>query len=188
MKLYIKYMVSRRCIMMVKEVLRKMELHFIVVDLGEVEIMEDLTPDQLESLKSALLESGLELMDDKKAILIERIKNVIIEMIHNDAEPLLMNYSDYISEKVNHDYTYLSNIFSEVKGTTIQHFIIMHKIERIKELIIYDELNMTEIAFKMNYSSAAHLSNQFKKITGLTPSHFKLLKDKRRTPIEDIGN
>ena len=173
---------------MVQEVLRKMELHFIVVDLGEVEIMEDLTPDQLESLKSALLESGLELMDDKKAILIERIKNVIIEMIHNDAEPLLMNYSDYISEKVNHDYTYLSNIFSEVKGTTIQHIIIRHKIERIKELIIYDELNMTEIAFKMNYSSAAHLSNQFKKITGLTPSHFKLLKDKRRTPIEDIGN
>lgn len=188
MKFFIKYMVSRRCIMIVKEILREMELHFIVVDLGVIETMEDLTPEQIETFKNALYESGLELMDDKKAILIESIQNVIVEMIYNDEELSNMNYSDYISEKLNHNYTYLSNVFSEVKGTTIQHFIIMHKIEHIKELIIYGELNMTEISYKMNYSSVAHMSNQFKKITGLTPSHFKLLKNKRRTPIEDIGN
>lgn len=188
MKLYIKYMVSRRCIMIVKEILREMDLHFIMVDLGVVEIMEELTPVQLEELNNALQESGLELMDDKRAILIESIQSVIIEMIHNEKDLTSINYSEYISEKLNHNYTYLSNIFSEVKGTTIQQFIILHKIEHIKELIMYDELNMTEISYKMNYSSVAHMSNQFKKITGLTPSHFKLLKDKRRTPIEDIGN
>ena len=186
MKLYIKYMVSVRCKMMVKEELKKLGLHFIVVDLGEVEIMEDLSPEQREELRLALLRSGLELMDDRKAVLIEKVKNLIIEMVHYADELPKVNYSDYIAEKLNHDYTYLSNIFSEVKGITIQQFIIVHKIERIKELIIYDELNITEIAWKMNYSSVAHLSNQFKKVTGLTPSHFKQLKDKRRTPIEDI--
>ena len=186
MKLYIKYMVSVRCKMMVKDELKKLGLHFIVVDLGEVEIMEDLLPEQREELRLALLRSGLELMDDRKAVLIEKVKNLIIEMVHYADELPKVNYSDYIAEKLNHDYTYLSNIFSEVKGITIQQFIIVHKIERIKELIIYDELNITEIAWKMNYSSVAHLSNQFKKVTGLTPSHFKQLKDKRRTPIEDI--
>ena len=186
MKLYIKYMVSVRCKMMVKDELKKLGLHFIVVDLGEVEIMEDLSPEQREELRLALLRSGLELMDDRKAVLIEKVKNLIIEMVHYADELPKVNYSDYIAEKLNHDYTYLSNIFSEVKGITIQQFIIVHKIERIKELIIYDELNITEIAWKMNYSSVAHLSNQFKKVTGLTPSHFKQLKDKRRTPIEDI--
>jgi AraC-like DNA-binding protein len=135
-----------------------------------------------------LLHSGLELMDDKRAILIEKIKNVIVEMIHYSDGQATVNYSDYISEKLHHDYTYLSNVFSEVKGITIQQFILLHKIERVKELIIYGELNMTEIAWKMNYSSVAHLSNQFKKITGLTPSHFKKMKNKRRSPIEEIGN
>jgi AraC-like DNA-binding protein len=188
MKLFIKYMVSTRCKMVVKEELKKLRLHFMVVDLGEVEIMENISAEQREQLKSALLSSGLELMDDKKAVLIEKVKNVITEMIHNSDELPKVNYSDFISEKLNHDYTYLSNIFSEVKGITIQQFIIVHKIERIKELIIYNELNLTEIAWKMNYSSVAHLSNQFKKITGLTPSHFKQLKDKRRSPIEEIGN
>ena len=188
MKLFIKYMVSLRCKMMVKEELKKLGLHFIVVELGEIEIMETISDEQREQLKKALLNSGLELMDDKRAVLIERIKNVIVEMIHNADELPEKNYSTYISEKLNHDYTYLSNIFSEVKGITIQQFIIIHKVERIKELIIYDELNITEIAYKMNYSSVAHLSNQFKKVTGFTPSHFKQLKDKRRTPIEEIGN
>lgn len=188
MKLFIKYMVSTRCKMAVKEELKKMGLHFMVVDLGEVEIMENISAEQREHLKTALLSSGLELMDDKKAVLIEKIKNVITEMIHNSDEIPKVNYSDYISEKLDRDYTYLSNIFSEVKGITIQQFIIVHKIERIKELIIYNELNLTEIAWKMNYSSVAHLSNQFKKVTGLTPSHFKQLKDKRRSPIEEIGN
>ncbi len=179
-------MVSTRCKLTVKEVLKKMHIHHILVELGEVEVMEKLTPEQREELKTVLLESGLELMDDKKAVLIEKIKNVIIEMVHNSDVPIKINFSNYLSEKLNHDYTYLSNLFSEVQGTTIEQFIISHKIERIKELIIYGELNITEIAWKMNYSSVAHLSNQFKKSTGLSPSHFKLLKNKRRSPIEEL--
>jgi len=179
-------MVSARCKITVKEALKKLNLHFMVVDLGEVEIMENITYEQREELKSLLLASGLELMDDKKSMLIERIKNVIIEMVHNTDVPIKINFSNYLSEKLNHDYTYLSNLFSEVQGTTIEQFIISHKIERIKEFIIYGELTITEIAWKMNYSSVAHLSNQFKKSTGLSPSHFKQLKDKRRSPIEEI--
>lgn len=174
--------------MMVKEELKKLGLHYMVVDLGEVEIMETLSTEQREQLKSALLDSGLELMDDKRAILIEKIKNIIIEMVHHSDEMIKINFSDFLSEKLNHDYTYLANLFSEVQGTTIEQFMISHKVERIKELIIYDELNISEIAWKMNYSSVAHLSNQFKKVTGLSPSHFKQLKDKRRSPLEDIGN
>lgn len=186
MKLYIKYMVSARCKAVVKDELKKLGLHFIVVDLGEVEIMETLSSEDWKELKAVLLLAGLELMDDKRAILIEQIKNVIIEMVHHSNELIKVNFSDYLSEKLKHDYTYMANLFSEVQGSTIEHFIINHKIERIKELIIYDELNITEIAWKMNYSSVAHLSNQFKKMTGLSPSHFKKLKDKRRSPIEDI--
>ena len=181
-------MVSNRCKMAVKEELKKLGLHFIIVELGEVDIMEDISGDQREELKAALLLSGLELMDDRKAMLIEKIKNIIIELIHHSEATIKTNFFDYLSDKLNHNYTYLANLFSEVQGTTIEQFIILHKIERIKELIIYDELNITEIAWKMNYSSVAHLSNQFKKVTGLSPSHFKQLKDKRRTPIEDIGN
>lgn len=179
-------MVSNRCKMAVKEELKRLGLHFILVDLGEVEIMENISGEQKEQLKIALLNTGLELMDDKKAILIEKIKNAIIERVHYSEETIKVNFSDFLSEKLNHDYTYLANLFSEVQGTTIEQFIISHKIERIKELIIYGELNITEIAWKMNYSSVAHLSNQFKKMTGLSPSHFKQLKDKRRTPIEEI--
>jgi AraC-like DNA-binding protein len=181
-------MVSNRCKMMVKEELKKLGLHFIVVDLGEIEIMEDISLEIREQLKQSLLQSGLELMDNKRAVLIEKTKNVIIQMIHHSEEMVKVNFSEYLSEKLNHDYTYLANLFSEVQGTTIEQFIIAHKVERVKELIIYGELNITEIAWKMNYSSVAHLSNQFKKVTGLSPSHFKNLKDKRRIPIEDIGN
>lgn len=188
MKLYIKYMVSTRCKMVVKDELKKMGIHFVMVDLGEVEIMENISDVKRAQLKAALLTSGLELMDDKRAVLIEKIKNVIIEMVHYTDELPKVNYSDYISEKLHHDYTYLSNIFSEVKGITIQQFIIVHKIERAKELLLYDEMNLTEISYVLNYSSVAHLSNQFKKVTGLSPSHFKQLKDKRRCPIEEIGN
>jgi AraC-like DNA-binding protein len=172
--------------MLVKEELKKLGLHFVVVDLGEVEIMENLNQTQLLELKEALSVSGLELMDDKKAVLIEKIKIVITEMVHYNEELPKVNYSDYISNALQYDYTYLSNIFSEIKGMTIQQFIIIHKIEKAKELIIYDELNLTEIAYKLHYSSVAHLSNQFKKITGLTPTHFKNLKDKKRNPIENI--
>jgi AraC-like DNA-binding protein len=180
-------MVSNRCKMVVKEELKKLGLHFIVVDLGEVEIMENITAEQREQVKIALHESGLELMDDTRAVLIEKIKNTIIEMVHHTEETIKVNFSDYLSEKLNHDYTYMANLFSEVQGTTIEQFIISHKIERIKELMIYGELNITEIAWKMNYSSVAHLSNQFKKATGLSPSHFKQLKDKRRSPLEEVG-
>jgi len=179
-------MVSTRCKMAVKDELKKLGLHFIVVDLGEVEIMENISEEQRKLLSIALLNSGLELMDDKRAVLIEKIKNTIIEMVHYSDEVIKTNFSDFLSKKLNHDYTYLSNLFSEIQGTTIEHFIISHKIEKIKELIIYDELNITEIAWKMNYSSVAHLSNQFKKVTGLSPSHFKQLKDKRRKPIEEV--
>jgi len=181
-------MVSNRCKIAVKEALKKLGLHFIVVDLGEVEIMESLSDEQREQVRIALHYSGLELMDDKRAVLIEKIKNTIIEMVHHSDEIIKTNFSDYLSKKLNYDYTYLANLFSEVQGTTIEQFIISHKIERIKELIIYDELNITEIAYKMNYSSVAHLSNQFKKATGLSPSHFKQVKNKKRSPIEDVGN
>lgn len=188
MKLFIKYMVSNRCKMEVKDVLKKLGLHFIMVDLGEVDIMEDISEEQKTELNKALLKSGLELMDDKRAILIEKIKTIIIDMVHHSEEIIKVNLSVYLSEKLDYDYVYMANLFSEVQGTTIAQFLISHKIERIKELIIYDELSISEIAWKMNYSSVAHLSNQFKKVTGLSPSHFKQLKNKRRQPIEDIGN
>jgi AraC-like DNA-binding protein len=181
-------MVSNRCKIAVKEVLKKLGLHFIVVDLGEVEIMENISETQREQVRVALHFSGLELMDDKRAVLIEKIKNIIIDMVHHSDKLIKTNFSDFLSEKLKYDYTYLANLFSEVQGTTIEQFIISHKVERIKELIIYDELNITEIAFMMNYSSVAHLSNQFKKVTGLSPSHFRKMKDKKRSPIENIGD
>lgn len=180
-------MVSNRCKMTVKEELKKLGLHF-VVELGEADIMEDITPEQRDELRTALLNSGFELMDDKRAVLVEKITNAIIDLVHHLDENIKINFSDYLSEKLNHNYTYMANLFSEVRGTTIEQFMIAHKVEKIKELIIYDELNITEIAWKMNYSSVAHLSNQFKKVTGLSPSHFKQLKNKRRSPIEEIGN
>ena len=179
-------MVSLRCKMMVKDELKKLGLKYIAVDLGMVEILEDISQEQHDQLKKNLLKSGLELLDDKKSILIDKIKNVIIEMIHYSDELPQVNYSDYISKKLNHDYTYLANIFSEVKGITIQQFIIIHKIERAKELILYDQLNLTEISYKLHYSSVAHLSNQFKKITGLSPSFYKQLKEKRTSNLESI--
>lgn len=176
-------MVCIRCKMIVKEELLKLGLNYLNLELGEVEIMETISDTQHEKMKMALLRSGLELMDDKKSMLIERIKNVIVELIHHsdDKDELLTNFSDYLSEKLEYDYTYLSNLFSEVQGTTIEKFIITHKIERVKELLVYNELNLTEIAWKLHYSSVAHLSNQFKKITGLTPSYFKQLKHKRHS-------
>jgi len=186
MKLFIKYMVSNRCKMIVKEELQKFGLHFITIDLGEVEVMENIDHEQREQIKLALSKSGLELMDDKKSVLIERIKNVIVEMVHYADEMPKVKSSNYISEMLNHDYTYLSNLFSEATGTTIEHYIIAHKIERVKELLIYNELNLTEISYKLNYSSVAHLSNQFKKVTGLTPSFFKKLKYKKRNSLENV--
>lgn len=179
-------MVSLRCKMMVKDELKKLGIVYVIVELGTVTMLVDISKTQRELLKVNLLKSGLELLDDKKAILIEKIKNVITEMIHYSDELPKVNYSDYISEKLNLDYTYLSNIFSEVKGITIQQFIIINKIERVKELLLYDELSLTEISYKMHYSSVAHLSNQFKKITGLSPSFYKQLKQKRMGNLENV--
>lgn len=186
MKFYIKYMVSIRCKMVVKAELDKLGLEYGVIDLGEVDIRGSITADQRDQLRRELGKSGLELMEDKKAMLIEKIKNIIIEMVHyRDELPKIKN-SDYISSKLEHDYTYLANIFSEATGITIEHFIIAHKIERVKELLLYDELNLTEISYKLNYSSVSHLSSQFKKVTGLTPTFFKHLKRKRRVPLENV--
>jgi AraC-like DNA-binding protein len=179
-------MVSLRCKMVVRDELKKLGISHLNISLGQVELLEDITDPQREQIRVSLLKSGLELMDDKKSILIEKIKDIIIEMVHYEDELPKLNFSDYLSEKLNYNYTYLANLFSETEGTTIEHFIIMHKIERVKELIIYDELNLTEIAWKLHYSSVAHLSNQFKKITGLTPSFFKSLKDKKRGNLENL--
>lgn len=186
MTLHIKYMVSIRCIMLVRDELKNLGLKYVSVELGTVEILHSIPPLIREQLKVNLLRSGLELLDDKKSILIERIKNVIIYMIHYSDELPSINDSEFISQKLNYDYTYLSNIFTEVKGITIQQYIIINKIEKVKELLLYNELNLTEIAFKLHYSSVAHLSNQFKKVTGLSPSFFKQLKKKRTANLEDL--
>ena len=172
--------------MIVKEELKNLGLHYVIVNLGEVEVLEDITPKQREQLRAALLKSGLELMEDKKAMLIEKIKNIIIEMIHYEEELPKVNFSEYLSERMNYDYTYLANLFSELTGITIKQYIIAHKIERVKELILYDELNLTEIAYKLHYSSVAHLSSQFKKVTGLTPTYFRMLKTKKRKALENL--
>jgi AraC-like DNA-binding protein len=179
-------MVCIRCKMVVKLELDKLGLHYRTVELGEVEIMENLTDKEMQHLSNALRISGLELMDDKKSILVEKIKTLIIELVHYTDDQIKVNLSDYLTEKLNHNYTYLANLFSEVKGTTIENFYLSHKIEKVKELLVYDELNLTEIAYKLHYSSVAHLSNQFKKMTGLTPSHFKQLKHKRRSTFANV--
>jgi len=179
-------MVCIRCKMAVKSELEKLGLHYTTIDLGEVEITDKISKDQLDNLKVALKLTGLELMDDNNKILVEKIKTIIIELIHYNDEQIKINLSDYLSEKLNHNYTYLSNLFSEVKGTTIEQFYLSHKIEKVKELLVYNELNLTEIAWKLHYSSVSHLSNQFKKMTGLTPSHFKNLKLKRRVSLGSL--
>jgi AraC-like DNA-binding protein len=186
MKIYIQNMVCQRCKMVVKSELEKLGLHHTRVELGEVEVMEDLTPQLRNQLNRGLKMAGLELMEDKRSMLVERIKIHIIEMLDNQDEQIKVNLSDYLSEKLNHNYTYLANLFSEVKGTTIEKFYLNHKIEKVKELLVYDELNLTEIADKLHYSSVAHLSNQFKKMTGLTPSHFKNLRQKRHSILGDV--
>ena len=185
-RFYIKNMVSIRCKMVVKAVLENLGLHYSKVDLGELEIIGPLTVSKVEQLKSDLLKFGFELLSDKKSIIVEKIKNTVVEMIHYADELPDKKFSYYLSEKLNYDYTYLANLFSEVKGMSIQHFIIAHKIERVKELMMYENLTLTEIAWKLHYSSVAHLSIQFKKTTGLTPTHFKKMRHKRRKALEDL--
>lgn len=179
-------MVCIRCQMVVKDELEKLGLKYIDVKIGEANIIDEIALEQLKQLDISLRKSGLQLMDNKKSILVEKIKSAIIELVHYSEDQIKVNLSDFLSEKLNYDYTYLANLFSEVKGTTIENFYLTHKIEKVKELIVYDELNLTEIAYKMHYSSVAHLSNQFKKMTGLTPSHFKKLKNKRRDTLEGV--
>jgi AraC-like DNA-binding protein len=172
--------------MVVKSEMEKLGLHYVFVELGVAEIMEEISPELRTELDTGLRKSGLEIMDDKKSMLIEKIKNIIVELVHYSAELPKTNLSNYLSDKLNYDYTYLANLFSEVQGITIEQFFITHKIERVKELLVYDELNLKEIAFKLHYSSVSHLSTQFKKVTGLTPSHFKQLKHKRRIALENV--
>jgi AraC-like DNA-binding protein len=172
--------------MIVKSELDKMGLHYRMVDLGVADLTDSFSAEQHDQLKLALMPFGLELMDDKRSMLVEKVKNVVVEMIHYSDELPLVKKSVHISEKLQHDYTYLANLFSEVTGITIEHFIIAHKIEKVKELLLYNELNLTEISYKLQYSSVAHLSNQFKKVTGLTPTYFKHLKNKRLIALENV--
>jgi AraC-like DNA-binding protein len=187
MKIYIKNMVSNTCKLVVKDALNNLNLHYIFINLGEVEVMETLSKTERELLKVALQRMGLELMNDKKTILIEKVKDSIVEMILYTDDMIKVNFSDYLSQKLNYDYTYLSNLFSEVQGINIQNFVLLLKVERVKELITYDELTISEIAYKMNYSSVAHLSSQFKKVTGFSPTYFKHLRERRRNSIEAIA-
>lgn len=173
-------MVSLRCKLIVQQQLDRIGIHYLSIDLGMVETESTIPFDQINELRKSLKLVGLEMLEDRKSILIDKIKNVIIEMIHCSKDELKVNYSDFISKKVGYDYTYLSNVFSEVEGITIQQFIIIHKIEKVKELLLYGELSLTEISHSMNYSSVSHLSTQFKKVTGLTPSIFSRLKKKNR--------
>lgn len=179
-------MVCNRCIMVVESELRKMDIIPVSVELGEVTLNEELEETTKEKLTESLRLLGFEIIDDKKSRLIEQIKNLIIELIHHHNSNLKVNLSDYIGNKTHHDYNYLSNLFSEVEGTTIEQYFIAQKTERVKELLIYDELTLSEIAFQLNYSSVAHLSNQFKKVTGLTPSHFKKIKENKRIPLDKV--
>jgi len=185
-KLYIKNMVCDRCKMVVKSELEKLGIYPVNIELGEISLDKPLNENQKELLQSSLITLGFEMIDDKKSRLIEHIKTLIIELVHYNNSELKVNLSDYLSDKLHHDYNYISNLFSDVEGTTIEKYFIAQKIEKVKELLVYDELTLSEIAFRLNYSSTAHLSNQFKKVTGLTPSHFKEIKTNKRKPLDQV--
>lgn len=186
MKLYIKHMVSNRCILTVEEELKKAGIEYNSVELGIADVEVPVTAKQIDYLREQLEMVGLVLLEDKKIALVEKIKNTVIEMVHHSDELPKVNHSDYLKEKIGYDYTYLSGIFSEARGMTIQHFVILHKIEKVKDLLVYTDLSLSEISFKMHYSSVAHLSAQFKKITGLTPTYYKELKLMRETTLENV--
>lgn len=186
MKLYIKNMVCNRCIMVVRSELEKFGLNPVRVDLGEVEVTESLNSEEKEQLNKIFRDLGFELMDDKRTRLIENIKRTILELVYNSEEPLKITFSEHISRKFSQDYSHLSKLFSEVQGITIEQYMIAQKIERVKELLVYDELSLSQIADKLHYSSVSHLSKQFKKVTGLTPTHFKQIGQKKRTPIDEL--
>jgi len=186
MKLYIKNMVCSRCKMVVKSELEKLGLRPLAVDLGEVEISADLEGYQRQDVHAALQKFGFALLDDKKSVIIERVKNLIVDLVQNKNNQLKTNLSDYLSRELNHDYTYITNLFTQAEGTTIEQYFIAQKIERVKELLVYDEMSLSEISYQLNYSSVSHLSKQFKKVTGLTPSQYKQLKEKKRNPLEEL--
>jgi len=172
--------------MIVASELDKLEIHYRNLTLGEVDLLNHISQEQLDTFDVGLRKFGLELIVDKRAKIIERIKSIIIEQIHYSEEELKINFSEQLSDELHYNYKYLSNLFSEMHGTTIENFIIKQKIERVKELIVYNELNLSEIAWKLNYSSVQHLSNQFKKVTGLTPTFFKNMKHKKRLDINHV--
>ncbi|PKW29523.1 helix-turn-helix domain-containing protein [Flavobacterium lindanitolerans] len=184
--LFIKNMVCNRCIMVVQNELDKLGLDVKSIKLGEVVLGKEISAEQRIKLEEAFSPLGFEVIDDKKSRIIEKIKNTIIELVHHQENGAKTNLSDVLSSKLNHDYNYLSNLFSEVEGTTIEKYFIAQKIEKVKELLVYDELSLSEIAFRMNYSSVAYLSNQFKKVTGLTPSHFKQIREEKRKPLDKV--
>lgn len=186
MKLYIKNMVCNRCTMAVDAEIRKAGYHPERVELGEVEIREELDEHQKQQLGERLNELGFELIDDRKSRVISKVKTLIIELVHRNNSDLKMNLSDYLSQELHQDYSHISNLFSEVEGTTIEKYFIAQKIERVKELLVYDELTLSEIAFQLHYSSTSHLSNQFKKVTGLTPGHFKTIGISKRKPLDEV--
>lgn len=186
MKLNIKNMVCNRCIMVVQNELNRLGFDVKHIKLGEVVLDRDASPKEIKRIGDTLVPLGFELIDDKKSHIIERIKTIIIDLVHHQDNVIKTNLSEVLSEKLNHDYNYLSNLFSEVEGTTIEKYFIAQKIEKVKELLVYDELSLSEIAYRLNYSSVAYLSNQFKKVTGLSPSHFKQIREDRRKPLDEV--
>jgi AraC-like DNA-binding protein len=186
MKIYVKNMACESCKLFVKEALEELDITPVKVELGEIETKEDISDDEKKQLNKKIKKVGLELLEKKQGVLIEKIRQVMIDYVYNSEDKPNVKFSVLLSEQLNHSYTYLSNFFSEVEATTIEQYLIALKIERIKELIIFEEYTFSEIAYKLHYSSVAHLSTQFKKATGLTPSHFKALKEKRRVSIQNI--
>ncbi len=184
--IFIKNMVCDRCIMVVQNELEKLGLDAKNIKLGEVILSKEITSLEKENLSKTLEPLGFEVIDDKKGRIIEKIKNIIIDLVHHQDSDVKTNLSDVLSDKLHHDYNYLSNMFSEVEGTTIEKYFIAQKVEKVKELLVYDELSLNEIANRLNYSSVAYLSNQFKKVTGLTPSHFKQIKEDKRKPLDKV--
>ena len=184
--IFIKNMVCDRCIMVVQNELEKLGLDAKNIKLGEVILSKEITSLEKENLSKTLEPLGFEIIDDKKSRIIEKIKNTIIDLVHHQDSVVKTNLSDVLSDKLHHDYNYLSNLFSEVEGTTIEKYFIAQKVEKVKELLVYDELSLSEIANRLNYSSVAYLSNQFKKVTGLTPSHFKQIKEDKRKPLDKV--
>lgn len=184
--LFIKNMVCNRCIMVVKTELDKLGLHTMSVGLGEVILNDELLEEERKQLEAVLIPLGFELINNKKIRIIEKIKNIIIELVHHKDNDTKTNLSELLSSRLNHDYNYLSNLFSEVENTSIEKYFIAQKIEKVKELLVYDELSLSQIAFRLNYSSVAYLSNQFKKVTGLTPSQFKQIREEKRKPLDEV--